>query len=231
MRAYGDGRIGREIKIPALLLAGALGLGGCSSAQNVGAETSSPTLMNRLSSYFTGTKDAAPPTPAATPKPVAASVDCPGVEIRAGAGTFNVATAKQGQATAGDLKYQISFNQLARECNVTDGNITIKVGVQGRVVIGPQGGPGSVDVPVRYAVVKEGPDPKTITTKFKRVPVTISEGQTNVPWLDVDDSMTFPMPSSNELATYVIYVGFDDIGDKPARPAPKNAKRPPAKTQ
>ncbi len=228
MRAHGDGRIGREMKIPALLLAGALGLGGCSSAQNVGAETTtSPTLMNRLSSYFTGTKDAAT-TPAASAKPVAASVDCPGVEIRAGAGTYNIATAKQGQATAGDLKYQVSFNQLARECNVADGNLTIKVGVQGRVIIGPQGGPGNVDVPLRYAVVKEGPEPKTITTKFKRVPVTVSQGESNVPWLDVDESMTLPMPSSNELAAYVIYVGFDDIGDKPARPAPK---RPPAKTQ
>ena len=95
--------------------------------------------------------------PAATAKPVAASVDCPGVEIRAGAGTFNVAAAKQGQATAADLKYQVSFNQLARECIVADGNLTIKVGVQGRVIIGPQGGPGSVEVPLRYAVVKEGP--------------------------------------------------------------------------
>jgi hypothetical protein len=228
MRAYGDGQIGRKMKIPALLLAGALGLGGCSSAQNVGAEsTTSPTVMNRLSSYFTGSKDAAT-APAPTAKPVAASVDCPGVEIRAGAGTYNVAAAKQGQATAGDLKYQVSFNQLARECNVADGNLVIKVGVQGRVIIGPQGGPGNVDVPLRYAVVKEGPEPKTITTKFKRVPVTVSQGDSNVSWLDVDDSMTLPMPSSNELAAYVIYVGFDDVGDKPARPAPK---KPPAKTQ
>ncbi len=229
MRAYGDGRIGREIRIPALL-AGALALAGCSSAQNVGAQDSSPTVMSRLSSYFTGPKEATPAVPA-TAKPVAASVDCPGVEIRAGAGTFNVATAKQGQATAGDLRYQVSFNQLARECNVADGNLSIKVGVQGRVIIGPQGGPGSVDVPLRYAVVKEGPEPKTIATKFKRVPVTVSQGETNVAWLDVDDSMTFPTPPSTELAAYVIYVGFDDVGDKAAKPAPKNTKRPPAKTQ
>jgi hypothetical protein len=226
MRAYGDGRIGRRIQIPALL--GILALAGCSSAQNVGTQETSPTLMNRLSSYFGGSKDTVPA--AATAKPVAPSVDCPGVEIRAGAGTFNVATAKQGQATAGDLKYQVSFNQLARECIVADGNLTIKVGVQGRVIIGPQGGPGNVDVPLRYAVVKEGPEPKTITTKFKKVLVTISQGEVNVQWLDVDDSMTLPMPSTTELAAFVIYVGFDDTGDK-AKPAPKSTKRPPAKTQ
>ena len=60
--------------------------------------------------------------------------------------------------------------------------------------------------------------------------MTVPQGDGNVPWLDVDDSMTFPMPSSTELAAYVIYVGFDDVGDKPAKPAPKSAKRPP-KTQ
>jgi hypothetical protein len=228
MRACGDGRIGRKVHILALL-GGALALGACSSAQNVGSQESSPTLMNRLSGYFGGTKTAAP-KPAATAAPVAPSVDCPGVEIRAGAGTFNVATAKQGQATAGDLKYQVSFNQLARECIVAEGNLTIKVGVQGRVIIGPQGGPGNVEVPLRYAVVKEGPEPKTITTKFKKVPVTMPQGEVNVPWLDVDDSMSFPLPPTSELEAYVIYVGFDDAGDKPAKPAPKNAKRPP-KTQ
>jgi hypothetical protein len=231
MRACGVGGIGRKAHI-LVLLSGAAALAACSSAQNVGSQETSPTLMNRLSGYFGGSKEAAPkPAPTApTAPPVAATVDCPGVEIRAGAGTFNVATAKKGEATAGDLKYQVSFNELARECIVTDGNLTIKVGVQGRVIIGPQGGPGSVEVPLRYAVVKEGPEPKTITTKFKKVPVTVPPSEVNVPWLDVDDSMVFPLPATTELAAYVIYVGFDDAGDKSGKPAPKSAKRP-AKTQ
>ena len=226
MRAYGETRIGHLSRIAALL-GGGLALAACSSASNVGSpETSpSPTLMTRLSSYFSGSKDAAPV--AATAKPVAASVDCPGVEIRAGTGTLNVAASKSGQPTAGDLRYQISFGQLARECIVVDGNLTIKVGVQGRVIIGPQGGPGSVEVPLRYAVVKEGPGPKTIATKFKRVPVMVSPGETNVAFVDVDDSMTFPMPSTTELEAYVIYVGFDEMGDKPARPPTKSTKKPP----
>jgi hypothetical protein len=231
MGACGDGQLGLKVRI-LVLASGAVALAACSSAQNVGSQESSPTLMNRLSGYFGGSKQAAPkPAPTApTAAPVAATVDCPGVEIRTGAGTFNVATAKKGEATAADLKYQVSFNELARECIVADGNLTIKVGVQGRVIIGPQGGPGNVEVPLRYAVVKEGPEPKTITTKFKKVPVTMPQGEVNVAWLDVDDSMAFPLPPSTELAAYVIYVGFDDEGDKSAKPAPKSAKRP-AKTQ
>jgi len=213
-----------------MLVGGALALAACSSASSVSPEaTPSPTLMNRLSSYFSGPKETGPGSPASTAKPVAASVDCPGVEIRAGTGTLNIAAKTASQPTAADLRYQLSFNQLARECLLADSNLTIKVGVQGRVIVGPQGGPGNVDVPLRYAVVKEGPEPKTIVTKFKRVPVTVSPSQTNVPFVDVDDSMTIPMPSPTELQAYVIYVGFDEVGDKPVAPA-KGTKRP-ARTQ
>ena len=64
------------------------------------------------------------------------------------------------QATAGDLRYQLSFGQTARECSVQGGAMSIKVGVQGRVILGPMGGPGIVDVPLRYAVVREGRRPR-----------------------------------------------------------------------
>lgn len=218
--AWDDKHRANGCRIAAVLAT--LVLAGCSSASSVGSPDSSPSLSSRLSSYFTGSKEAPAP---ATAKPVAASIDCPGVDIRAGASTLNI-TSKSGQATAGDLRYQVSFGELARECQVTEGALTIKVGVQGRVIIGPQGGPGNVDVPLRYAVVKEGPEPKTITTKFKRIPVTLSPGETHVAFVDVEDNLTFPMPSTAELEAYVVYVGFDEIGDKPAKPPAKKAQRP-----
>ena len=49
--------------------------------------------------------------------------------------------------------------------------MTIKLGVQGRIILGPGGGPGQVDVPLRFALVEEGMQPKTIWTKFYQVPV------------------------------------------------------------
>src|SRR5512145_2073937 len=126
-----------------------------------------------LSGCFSGLFSSATPgvTQAASPTPSAPDVECPGVDIRSGASTLNIA-AKTGQATAGDLRYQLSFGQTARECTVQGGAMSIKVGVQGRVILGPMGGPGIVDVPLRYAVVREGPQPRTIVTKFKRLPVT-----------------------------------------------------------
>ena len=66
------------------------------------------------------------------------------------------------------LKYQGEFTREARECTVIAGNMVMKIGVEGRIVVGPAGGPGQVDVPLRIAVVHETPRGGTqpISTKF-----------------------------------------------------------------
>jgi hypothetical protein len=143
---------------------------------------------------------------------------------------LNIA-AKTGDATAGDLRYQLSFGQTARECIVQGGTMSIKVGVQGRVILGPMGGPGKVDVPLRYAIVREGPQPRTIVTKFKRVPVVVAPDQSYVQFIDVEEALTFPMPSGSELDAYVVYVGFDELGDKNEKKPAKAAKKPTQRQQ
>ena len=55
------------------------------------------------------------------------------------------------------LKYQGTFVRAARECAVVGGQMVMKVGVEGRIIVGPAGGPGQVDVPLRIAVVDEKP--------------------------------------------------------------------------
>jgi hypothetical protein len=205
----------------ALLVSAAL-LSGCSLASSVGSSDDSPSFTSRFTSLFSGA------TPGVTqphsPTPTAPEVECPGVDIRTGASTMNVA-AKTADATAGDLRYQFSFGQTARECAVQGANLSIKVGVQGRVILGPMGGPGQVDVPVRYAVVREGPQPKTVTTKFKRISVIVPPAQTHVQFVDIEEGLTFPLPSRSELDAYVVYVGFDEIGDKNEKKPPKTAKK------
>ena len=160
----------------------------------------------------------------ASPTASAPEVECPGVDIRNGASTLNI-TAKADAATAADVRYQLSFGQTARECAVQGGTMTIKVGVQGRAIVGPVGGPGTVDVPLRYAVVREGPEPKTIVTKFRRTSVTIAQGERQAQFVDIEEALSFPLPPATELDAYVIYVGFDERGDpsekKPARTARK----------
>jgi len=212
----------RGLRGAAALIVTAVLLSGCTLASSIGSSDDSPSFTSRFTNLFSSA------TPGVTqphsPTPTAPEVECPGVDIRTGASTMNVA-AKTADATAGDLRYQLSFGQTARECAVQGGNLSIKVGVQGRVILGPMGGPGQVDVPLRYAVVREGPQPKTVITKFKRVSVTVPPAQTHIPFVDVEEGLTFPLPSRSELDAYVVYVGFDEIGDKNEKKAPKTAKK------
>ena len=111
----------------AILLVSAMALSGCSSASSV--VSSDSWLGSRVSSLFSSAKPGV--TQPASPMASAPDVECPGVDIRPGASTLNIA-AKPGEATAGDLRYQLSFGQTARECTVQGGAMSIKVGVQGR---------------------------------------------------------------------------------------------------
>ena len=212
----------RGPRAAAALIASAAVLSGCSLASSVGSSDNAPSLTSRFASLFSGA------TPGViqphSPTPTAPDYECPGVDIRAGASTLNIA-AKAVEATAGDLRYQLSFGQTARECAVQGTTMSIKVGVQGRVILGPMGGPGQVDVPLRYAVVREGPQPKTVVTKFKRISITIPSGQTHLPFVDIEEGLSFPLPARSELDAYVIYVGFDEIGDRNEKKSPKTAKK------
>jgi hypothetical protein len=181
------------------------------------ATASAPTstsFTSRVKGWFTG--DSGQPL-AAAPSQTQASTDfdCPTVDFRQGAATLTVNDSKAENAAL-SLKYQASFVKTARECDVHGDMVTIRVGVQGRVVVGPAGAPGTVTVPLRYALVREGIEPRTLWTKLFAIPVTLSGSQLNVPFTHVEEEMTVPVPSRGELAAYIIYIGFDPDGLKPA---------------
>ena len=160
----------------------------------------------------------------AAAQPAAPSLDdnCPSADIRQGASTLAVA-AKTQQPQASDLRYQLSITQLARQCALEGPEVRMRVGVQGRVIVGPAGAPNQVDVPLRYAVVREGVEPKTIVSKFRRIPVALGQGATNVTFTDIEEDLRFPMPSRAELEAYVVYIGFDEAGDRNRPPPAKKA--------
>jgi hypothetical protein len=211
----------------AAALIAVLVLPGCS------ATSSFPSFSNPFSSstpaptQVAATPATTPAAPAAPAAPTFDQQDCPTVDIRAGAGTMSVA-GQSGDTSATGVRYQLSFDRLARQCTLVGTTLVMKVGVQGRIVVGPSGGPGQVEVPLRYAVVKEGPEPKVIVSKFKRFAAAVTSEQTSE-FSDVQDDLSFPLPSSKDLDAYVVYVGFDELGDasekKPAKkPAPPKRK-------
>lgn len=185
--------------------------------------SSSPSFTNRVRSFFSGDSSNLAAAAPAAGAPAAPEINCPAVEFRQGAATLAVNAPGAENAALG-LRYQASFVQVARECLVRGNDLTIKVGVQGRIVVGPAGGPGQVSIPLRYALVREGLQPRTLWTKLFMVPATIPDNQLNLPWLHIEEEMTVPLPSDTELDSYVVYIGFDPDGaaaQKPAKPPPK----------
>jgi hypothetical protein len=205
-------------------LAAALALGGCSSTSDI--FKSSP--LDLFSSSSKATTDNAGAT---AESGVNAETDCPSVQVRTGAATLMIGSKPgQGEPSALDLRYQGSFVRTARECRVAAGIMTMKVGIEGRIVTGPAGGPGQVVVPLRIAVVQEGPDPKTIVSRFAQIPVAVTAAVDRVNFTHIDPEISFPVPRPIGLIdAYVVYVGFDAAGAAPQKKKPAAKPKPVAK--
>jgi hypothetical protein len=182
------------------------------------APAGSPSFKDKVANFFSSKSDKAPQTVAnAQPE-----VECPFIDIRQGASTLVLPPPPpDGSNEAMTLKYQGSFVRAARECSVVNGQMVLKVGIQGRVIVGPAGGPGHVDVPLRIAVV-DAPSSgtKVVATKFIQIPVDITDNN-GANFSHIEEGLSFPLPTPvSQLDNYVVYIGFDQFS---AQPTPKAA--------
>jgi hypothetical protein len=211
----GDNRLVR-IAIAATVAAGL----GCGLAQPASAQS----LTDRFKGLFGGKSDE-PAQGADAPKIEQDTGDltCPDVRIRAGASTYAVA-APGKQPVGNDLRFQVSISKTARECNLNGGQITARIGIQGRVIAGPAGAPSSVQVPIRVAVVQGGISEKTIVTKVYQTTVNMTEAGSE-PFTLVAEDLVYPVPTGATNDSYIFYIGFDPQALKPERPPPKAPKK------
>jgi len=181
-------------------------------------------FSDRFKSLFGGKSDEDPAQPKPAPGQPAADddLDCPQVTVRAGASTYAVgATGKP--AVGNEVRFQATITKMARECVRNGGDITARIGIQGRVIAGPAGAPASVDVPLRFAVVQGGVGEKVIASKAYRTTVEMSEGG-SVPFTFIAEDLAYPVPSAKIADSYIFYVGFDPQALSPepkARPKKK----------
>ncbi|MGC1445123.1 MAG: hypothetical protein WA837_06615 [Xanthobacteraceae bacterium] len=186
----------------------------------------SPSFKDKVANFFSGASDKSPQS-VANAQP---DVGCPFIDIRQGASTLTLPPPPpDGSNEAMGLKYQGSFVRAARECAVNNGQMVMKVGIQGRIIVGPAGGPGHVDVPLRMAVV-DAPSSgtKVITTKFIQIPVDIPN-EDGANFSHIEEGFSFPLPTPvSELDNYVVYIGFDQFtAQNAAKPAPASKKPKP----
>jgi hypothetical protein len=191
----------------AVLLGLGLFLSGCSSSS-----------LSSMTGGLVGSSSSTPSAPSAAgaepQTPNVQDLPCPDTAVRTGAATLIVGSGQgQGEPTPLEVRYQGSIARVDRECHVIAGTMHIKVGVEGRIITGPAGSPGSLNIPLRVAVVREGVNPVTIVTRLAEVPVTINRAVDNVTYTHIYPDVAFPLPRPfGVIYSYKVYVGFDPIG-------------------
>ena len=192
---------------------------GCSL---LAAPASAQSLGDRFKGLFGGKSE----EPAEGAPPVASEpqtdLTCPPVSIRAGASTYAMA-APGKQPVGNDLRFQATITKTARDCTLNGGEITARIGIQGRVIAGPAGAPSTVEIPLRVAVVQGGVQEKTIATKVYRTSVSMTEAGSE-PFSLVAEELVYPAPVGAVGDSYIFYIGFDPQALKP-EPKPKATKK------
>jgi hypothetical protein len=219
-----------------LLLAGGCSGGGSgapattasipAAAPQAASAPTAPSFKDKIASFFSGATQKEP-QPVTNAQP---DIQCPFLDIRQGASTLTIPPPPpDGGNEAMALKYQGTFVRAARDCAVVNGQMVMRVGVQGRIIVGPAGGPGQVDVPLRIAVVNEPlTAPKTVVTRLIRIPVAVGPNDGTADFTHIEEGLSFPLPSPGSSDQYIVYIGFDPIGaaaqDHGRKPAPAKPK-------
>jgi len=133
---------------------------------------------------------------------------CPRTTIRAGTETYRTfegGVTKDDPGALNSLQFQSTITEVARECNYSPTNLNMRVGIKGRVINGPTGLTGTLNVPIRVAVANTANE--VLYSVLHQVPVTIPEGGSNALFSYVDGNINIPVPERRNL---IVYVGFDE---------------------
>ena len=135
----------------------------------------------------------------------AIATECPPIKVRAGSESmFYYGGGRVGDARA--LHYQGVIEETSRNCVVSNGLITVNMGVVGRVLLGPSGNQNSVTVPVRFAVERQG---AAVFSEKYDIPVALTPPAQSAEFVKVIENVAIPYLNGDEIT---IWVGFDTRG-------------------
>jgi hypothetical protein len=127
---------------------------------------------------------------------------CPQISLRDGTAFYRT-YAKAKSEDAKDVVFQASLADTTRSCSRTDTTLTITALLQGRLISGPQGKAGSINLPIRVTVVDGDQE---VVSEVEQYPVALAD--VNQPTQFVySKQVTVPGNVSNLTR---VYVGFDD---------------------
>ena len=139
---------------------------------------------------------------AASQQPAVIQGACPQVFLREGT-AIHRAYAKGAKDDPQKVLYQATLAATTRQCVQTADSLKITVMVQGRIVSGPAGSPGAVNLPIRVAA-SDGE--KTLYSNLSKFSVTIPPEGT-AQYVFTDANVVIPGGAGSYAK---VYVGFDE---------------------
>ena len=106
-----------------------------------------------------------------------------------------------------NVRTQTTLGRVSRECTRReDGSVTVRVGIEARVLLGPAGAPGRFDVPVTVLIKQ---DDKIVTSRSERTTAVVAPGEAQgFAQLIVEDLVVPPAMAGD----YEIEVGLGTRG-------------------
>ena len=132
----------------------------------------------------------------------AIATECPPIKVRVG-GESMARYANNSRPNPRDLNWQAVIDKQSRNCIVSNGKISVKMGVVGRVLLGPAGNVAATDVPVRFAIERDGT--AVYSEKFD-LPVRIDPQLQQGEFVKVVENVEIPYIGGEQIT---IWVGFD----------------------
>lgn len=129
---------------------------------------------------------------------------CPRVSFREGT-TFYRAYTRKGEGDPSKITYQSSLADATRSCTISGDQLTVSVFAAGRLLAGPQGKAGDIDLPIRVVVL----DKKTQSVLYSELStqvVSLSGPNLTAQFVFNDPSVVIPVGAGGETE---VFVGFD----------------------
>lgn len=160
--------------------------------------------------------------PASAPLPQTdVAVECPVIEVQDGTASTRVYSG--GGQSNENVRYGFSLGDVARECSKVGDQLQLKVGIEGRVLIGPAGSPGTFSVPIRIAVRNDSSQ-KVLSSQLARVSATVGADQSQAGFSYVTEPFAVPFdPHPDE--NYTVLVGFDTSAKAAGEPTPRRHRK------
>ena len=167
-------------------MGGMFGGGGASTGANLANASATPAAMAQAQT------NALP----------AIATECPPIRVRTGSeAMFYYGNGRVGDPRA--VQYQGVIDKSSRNCVVSNGLITVQMGVEGRVLLGPAGSQTTVNVPIRFAVER---DRQAVFSEKYQIAVAIPPPAQSGSFVKVVQNVAIPYLGGEDIT---IWVGFD----------------------